>query len=82
MEINVSKVSSTLKLEQALQRMRTGACLTHMQAKGPYHWFVVPGGAVTDTVASKILEHPSVVGGKDGLFPQHDQTWRMLSFAS
>ena len=36
--------------------------------------------SVTDLVAAKILEHPSVIGCKDGLFPQLDQTWRMLSF--
>ena len=45
-------------------------------------WFVVPGGPVTDAVATKIMEHPSVVGGKDRLFPAHDKTWRMLEFVS
>jgi hypothetical protein len=44
-------------------------------------WFVVPGGAVSDAVASAIREHPSVIAGRDGLFPGLDQTWRMLAFA-
>jgi hypothetical protein len=44
------------------------------------HWFVVPGGAVSEQTSIEIRNHPSVVGGKDGLFPDHDQTWRMKSF--
>jgi hypothetical protein len=72
-----------LKLEQALQCMRTGAKLVRMHGKpsDQHHWFIVPGGSVSDIVASKILDHPSVIGGNDGLFPQHDQTWSMSSFA-
>jgi hypothetical protein len=80
----MSKKNQTLKIEQALRRMRTGACLVHMHS-GTHpgrSWFVVPGGPVTDAVATKIMEHPSVVGGKDGLFPAHDKTWRMLEFVS
>ena len=76
----MSKKNQTLKIEQALQHMRTGACLVHMH--NGTSWFVVPGGPVTDAVATKIMEHPSVVGGKDGLFPAHDKTWRMLEFVS
>ena len=40
-------------------------------------WFIIPGGQVTDVVADRIKQHPTVVGQKDGLFPHHDQTWRM-----
>ena len=64
--------------------MRAGACLVPMHNgthPGP-SWFVVPGGPVRDAMATKILEHPSVVGSKDGLFPALDQTWRMLNFVS
>lgn len=80
----MSRKPSNLKEEQALQRMRAGARLVPMHNgthPGP-SWFVVPGGPVTDAVATKIMEHPSVVGGKDGLFPAHDKTWRMLEFVS
>jgi hypothetical protein len=64
--------------------MRAGAKLVRMHGKpwDQHHWYVIPGGPVTDTVASKILDHPSVIGGNDGLFPQHDQTWSMSSFVS
>jgi hypothetical protein len=76
----MSKTSPALKLEQALQRMRTGARLVHMHgpASGP-SWFIVPGGPVADIVAVTVREHPAVVAGADGLFPGHDQTWRMVS---
>jgi hypothetical protein len=40
-------------------------------------WFVIPGGQVTDVVAAQIKENPAAVGQRDGLFPHHDQTWRM-----
>jgi hypothetical protein len=80
-ETIMSKTSPTLKLEQALQRMRSGARLVHMHgwASGP-SWFVIPGGPVTDIVANKVREHPAVVAGADGMFPGHDQTWRMVNF--
>jgi hypothetical protein len=53
-----------------------------MHGQGRREWFVVPGGPVNDETADRIINHPSVIGGKDGLFPNHDQTWRMESFAS
>jgi hypothetical protein len=61
--------------------MRTGSTLVHMHGRGWYRWFVVPGGAIEDYVADEIKRHPAVIGQADGLFPQHDQTWRMRSFA-
>ena len=68
--------------EQALKRMREGAVLLHMSRKHPndYRWFVVPGGPIKPETADKIKNHPSVVAQKDGLWPGHDQTWRMLTF--
>jgi hypothetical protein len=84
-EINMSKHirEQTLKAERALDHMRRGSRLVHMHgmAKTGFSWFVVPGGPITGVVARKLLEHPNVVGGKDGLFPGHDQTWRMTAFA-
>ena len=72
----------TLKLEQALRRMRSGARLVRMHgARNGLSWYVVPGGAVTDSVADKLRERPDVIAGRDGLFPGHDQTWRMVGFA-
>jgi hypothetical protein len=67
---------------KALDRMRTGSTLIHM-SPDPYNycWFVVPGGPVKNEVADRIKSHPAVIPGKDGLWPGHDQTWRMRSFA-
>ena len=63
--------------EEALDLMRTGSRLVKIFGRGGAMWFVIPGGQVTDVIADRIKQHPAVVGQKDGLFPQHDQTWRM-----
>ena len=70
----------TLSTKRALDLMRTGSRLVHMHGTNQ-RWFVEPGGAVTDAVAGEIRNHPSVIAQKDGLFPHHDQTWRMATFA-
>ena len=41
-------------------------------------WYVIPGGEVSAAVANRIIDHPLVRGGRDGLFPSMDQTWRMV----
>jgi hypothetical protein len=41
------------------------------------HFIVPPGGAVNEETAQRIKEHPLVRGGRDGLFPGHEQTWRI-----
>jgi hypothetical protein len=63
--------------------MRTGSMLVHMHGRSQNGdcWFVSPGGAVNDEVAGKITNYPGVVRQKDGLFPQHDQTWRFQSLS-
>ena len=51
----MSRKLSNLKEEQALQRMRAGARLVPMHNgthPGP-SWFIVPGGPVSDTTATK-----------------------------
>ena len=70
-----------LKYEHAERLMRTGSRLVHMHTNGPT-WFLVPGGPTTNEVATKLREHPAVIGGRDGLFPGLDQTWRMAVFVS
>jgi hypothetical protein len=67
-----------LTSKQALDRMRTGSRLVHMHETK--HWFVVPGGAVAEEAATAIRNDPRVIGQKDGLFPDHNQTWRMQTF--
>jgi hypothetical protein len=53
----------------------------HSNAQSAPPWFVVPGSAVADAVATSIRGHPAIVGGQDGLFQGHHRTWRMSNFA-
>ena len=45
---------------------------------GGIAFYIVPGGVVHPAAAAKIKDHPLVRGEKDGLFPNHEQTWRMV----
>lgn len=59
---------------------RPNARLVRMRSDGALNGFahyVVPGGYVEPDVAEKIKAHPQVRGDSDGLFPGHDQTWRI-----
>ena len=74
--------TKTLQFRLAIERMRAGARLINMHGSArDRHWFIIPGGPVTDETAEQIRQHPSIDGEKDGLFPGHDQTYRMRSFA-
>jgi hypothetical protein len=42
-------------------------------------YYIVPGGPVDDQVAVRILSHPSIRSGHDGLWTDQPQTWRLLS---
>lgn len=66
-----------LSLKKALEFMRGGngkqrACL--MNSGGTF--YVIPGGHVDRDTAEAIKKRPNVIGGKDALWPDHDQTWR------
>jgi hypothetical protein len=76
---STKRISRALPITKALDRMRTGSRLMRMHGRGQ-GWFVLPGGEVDNTTANTIINHPSVIGERDGLFPQHDQTWRMRTF--
>jgi hypothetical protein len=76
----MSMYQRKLSSREAHQRMRTGSTLLHMTGRANNRWFVVPGGVIDDYVAEGIKSRPAVIGQSDGLFPQHDQTWRMRSF--
>jgi hypothetical protein len=73
------KPTTALKLGPALQRMRLGSRLLLMHTREGQCWFVVPGGPVSDGVADQIKAHPLVSGQCDGLWPGHDQTYRMVT---
>lgn len=59
------------RTETRLVRMHTDS------APDGYAHYLIPGGYVEPDVAEKIKKRPGVVAGNDGLFPGHDQTWRM-----
>jgi hypothetical protein len=78
MNTNTSRTKS-LSYDAAMTLMRRpDARLVRMNGRGG-GYYVTGGGPVGDVVAVKIIAHPLVRGGKDGLFPNHDQTWRMIS---
>jgi hypothetical protein len=68
-----------LGYDEAIEAMRKPeARLVRMNSR-PAGYFVVPGGPVERTAADKVMNHPLVRAGHDGLFPGHDQTWRMIN---
>ena len=42
-----------------------------------YAYYIVPGGYIEPDTARKIIDHPQVCSGADGLFPGQPQTWRL-----
>ena len=51
--------------------------LMRMHTPSGLCWFIVPGGAVSDQTAKKILARPDVHVFDDGLFPGNPQTFRI-----
>jgi hypothetical protein len=69
-----------INFNKAIEMMRReGARLVRIytKARPGYAHFIVPGGYVDPDTAEKIKKHPLVIAGRDGLLPDHDQTWRM-----
>lgn len=70
-------------IKKAMDLMhRTGTRLVRMctdQSPEGVAYYLVPGGYVAPDTAEKIMKHPAVVAGADGLFPGHDQTWRVFT---
>jgi hypothetical protein len=66
-------IEAMRKPETRLVRMNNG------QTGGGFAFYVIPGGRVEDLVADKIINHPLVRAGHDGLFPGHNQTWKMIA---
>jgi hypothetical protein len=40
-------------------------------------WFIVPGREISPEMATRLIGRPDVRGGHDGMWPGHDQTWRI-----
>jgi hypothetical protein len=70
--------------KRAMDLMHLNARLVRMYTnsspEGVAH-YLVPGGYVEPAVAERIKKAPGVVAGWDGLFPNHDQTWRIANDA-
>jgi hypothetical protein len=80
MDKKKKKSTPALKLAQALQQMRCGACLIclHTVDSGTC-WCVIPGGRIADPVAAEIRRHPAVMRGFCPQFPNHE-AWQMAAF--
>ena len=73
-----ARIRGALTYDKAMTLMRVpNARLVRMHGLAG-GFYVVPGGRVEYAVAGKIIAHPLVRGGRDGLFPGHDQTWRVI----
>ena len=58
---------------KALDSLRKGAVVIR---EGEYY-YLIPGGRIELALAAKIKEHPQVMVGRDGMWPGHEQTWRI-----
>ena len=67
-----------MTLLKALDLMRKGSVMVREHSKDDTgEYFIAPGGPVSRPIALKIIEHPQVRGGRDGMWPGHEQTWRI-----
>lgn len=82
------KTKAQRELERATEMLRKpGARLVLMHTNNPLDcgnnekrtkgYFIIPGKQVSFDIAQKLIDRPDVCGGKDGLFPGCDQTWRL-----
>jgi hypothetical protein len=65
-------------LKKALDLLRKPATrMIRVNSDHGSQYYVVPGGYVDPQTAEKIKNHPQVTSGRDGLWPGHEQTWRI-----
>jgi hypothetical protein len=70
--IGIRKAMDLMRVNDArLVKMHTDA------SPDGFAHYIIPGGYVDPATAEKIKHHPLVTASKDGLFPSHDQTWRI-----
>jgi hypothetical protein len=61
----------------ALELMRENKPLMLMHTPSGVAWFVLGGGRIPDVVAEHIIARPDVEPGRDGLFSNLSQTFRL-----
>jgi hypothetical protein len=65
------KKPKTLSYGKAIELMRLpGTRMVKMHGRNGCAFYIIPGGHVERDTAAKIIEHPSVWGAEDGLFPR------------
>lgn len=68
----------TLSFNKAFDALsRPGSRMMIMHTLGGDEYFIVPGGRVTLEDAQRIMKRANVVPFDDGLFPGHEQSWRI-----
>jgi hypothetical protein len=79
--MKVMNGKSTKSFNRAMDAMRRpGSRLIQTNHQGGPDFWIAPGGVrIEPDIARRVIAHPQVVGGKDALFPGHDQTWTILS---
>ena len=73
-------MNPSLKINTVLQAadlMRAGGTLQQMHSKTGPRWYIVPGGEISENIASALLARPDVQPANDGLFPGISQTFRL-----
>jgi hypothetical protein len=71
----------TLSESFAIELLREGKLLMRMHTTAGRRWFIVGGGGgqIAESVAKRLLARPDVQPHDSGLFPGHEQTFRLGS---
>lgn len=76
----ITPTAKAIGLRKSLDLMRKpGTRLVQTKSANGPAFYIVPGGYVDRATAAKIINHPQVRAGRDGMWPGMDQTWRMES---
>lgn len=67
-----------MNLRKAQDKMHEGSFLIQMNKSGDGKaWYLIPGGEISDEIATQLKAMANVVASDDGLFPGISQTWKM-----
>ena len=70
----------TLTFHKALDLLRRPGArmvLTNINGNRSEYWISPSCVRVDPKLAEQIKAHPQIIGSKDGIWPGHDQTWRI-----
>jgi hypothetical protein len=71
-------MSRHIGLNRAIDLMRLGSVLVRQHnGDGTSGHYLAPGGYVEPAIAEKLKSHPLISAGADGIWPGHDQTWKL-----